>query len=107
VLSEKIDAMKDELVAAIQEAVRIKSVGGEPSEGAPYGEGPRKCLDWTLAFAEQMGFRTKNVDNVAGWAEMGEGDEMVALLGRWTPGAVSLKTAWSGAGVSWTTRGLS
>ncbi len=64
-LSEKIDAMKDELVAAIQEAVRIKSVGGEPSEGAPYGEGPRKCLDWTLAFAEQMGFRTKNVDNVA------------------------------------------
>ncbi|MDD3516242.1 MAG: peptidase M20, partial [Synergistaceae bacterium] len=67
-LSEKIDAMKDELVAAIQDVVRIPSVGGEPAEGAPYGEGPRKCLDWTLAFAEKMGFRTKNVDNVAGWA---------------------------------------
>ncbi|HRX25858.1 MAG TPA: peptidase M20, partial [Aminivibrio sp.] len=80
-LSEKIDAMKDELVAAIQDVVRIPSVGGEPAEGAPYGEGPRKCLDWTLAFAEKMGFRTKNVDNVAGWAEMGEGDEMVAVLG--------------------------
>jgi dipeptidase, putative len=80
-LEKTLDSMKDELVAAIQEVVRIKSVGGEPAEGAPYGEGPRKCLDWTLAFAEQMGFRTKNVDNVAGWAEMGEGDEMVALLG--------------------------
>ncbi len=80
-LEKTLDSMKDELVAAIQEVVRIKSVGGEPAEGAPYGEGPRKCLDWTLAFAEQMGFRTKNVDNVAGWAEMGEGDEMVAVLG--------------------------
>ena len=28
-----------------------------------------------------MGFRTKNVDNYMGWAEIGEGDEMVAILG--------------------------
>ena len=80
-LEKTLDAMKDDLTAAIQQVVRIPSVGGEPAEGAPYGEGPRKCLDWTLAFAEKMGFRTKNVDNVAGWAEMGEGDEMVAVLG--------------------------
>ena len=80
-LSQKIDAMKDELIAALQESVRIPSVGGDPEEGAPFGAGPRKSLDWTLAFAETMGFRTKNVENVAGWAEMGEGDEMVAVLG--------------------------
>lgn len=73
--------MKDDLVEAIRESLRIKSVGGDPAEGAPYGEGPRKALDWTLDFAKRMGFRTKNVDNVAGWAEMGEGDEMVAVLG--------------------------
>lgn len=73
--------MKDDLVSAIQEIVRIPSVGGEPDDGAPFGEGPRKALDWTLALAGRMGFRTKNVDNMAGWAEMGEGDEMVALLG--------------------------
>ncbi len=80
-LSQKIDAMKDELIAALQESIRIPSVGGDPEEGAPFGSGPRKSLDWTLAFAEKMGFRTKNVENVAGWAEMGEGDEMVAVLG--------------------------
>ena len=73
--------MKDDLVAAIRESLRIPSVGGDPAEGAPYGEGPRKALDWTLALAKKMGFRTKNVDNVAGWAELGEGDEMVAVLG--------------------------
>ncbi len=80
-LAEKICGMKDELVAAIRESLRVPSVGGEPAEGAPYGEGPRKALDWTLDFAARMGFRTKNVDNVAGWAEMGTGDEMVAVLG--------------------------
>lgn len=80
-LSHKIDTLKDELIAALQESVRIPSVGGDPEEGAPFGPGPRKSLDWTLAFAEKMGFRTKNVENVAGWAEMGEGVEMVAVLG--------------------------
>ncbi|MGI6783634.1 MAG: dipeptidase PepV [Aminivibrio sp.] len=80
-LAEKIEGMKDELVAAIRESLKIPSVGGDPAEGAPYGEGPRKALDWTLDFAARMGFRTKNVDNVAGWAEMGSGDEMVAVLG--------------------------
>jgi len=80
-LSSKIDSMKNDIVAAIQGCLRIPSVGGDPVEGAPYGAGPRRSLDWTLAFAEKMGFRTKNVDNVAGWAEMGEGPEMVAVLG--------------------------
>lgn len=80
-LAEKVNGIKDDLVAAIQESLRIRSVGEDPAEGAPYGEGPRKALDWTLNFAARMGFRTKNVDNVAGWAEMGAGDEMVAVLG--------------------------
>ncbi len=80
-LSSKIDSMKNDIVAAIQGCLRIPSVGGDPVEGAPYGAGPRRSLDWTLAFAEKMGFRTKNVNNVAGWAEMGEGPEMVAVLG--------------------------
>mgnify|MGYP002683094214 FL=1 len=80
-LSSKIDSMKNDIVTAIQGCLRIPSVGGDPVEGAPYGAGPRRSLDWTLAFAEKMGFRTKNVDNVAGWAEMGEGPEMVAVLG--------------------------
>ena len=80
-LSHNIDSMKDDLVAALQESLRIPSVGGEPEEGAPFGAGPRRSLDWTLDFARKMGFRTKNVDDVAGWAELGEGDEMVAILG--------------------------
>ncbi len=80
-LSHNIDSMKDDLVAALQESLRIPSVGGEPEEGAPFGAGPRRSLDWTLGFAGKMGFRTKNVDDVAGWAELGEGDEMVAILG--------------------------
>ena len=76
-----VDALKDEIVGAVCECVRIPSVAGEPGPDAPFGPGPKKALDWTLDLAKRMGFRTGCVDNMAGWAEMGDGKEMVAVLG--------------------------
>ena len=76
-----VDALKDEIVGAVCECVRIPSVAGEPGPDAPFGPGPKKVLDWTLDLAKRMGFRTGCVDNMAGWAEMGDGKEMVAVLG--------------------------
>lgn len=72
---------QDEIIKGIQESVRIDSVRGEALPDAPFGEGPKKALEHALALAESMGFKTKNVDNYAGWAEYGEGDEMIAVLG--------------------------
>lgn len=80
-LLEKLEEIREEMIAGIQESVRIDSTGGEPEEGAPYGPGPKKALDWTLELGESLGFRTGNVDNKAGYVEFGEGDEMVAVLG--------------------------
>ena len=76
-----IKERQDEIIKGIQENVRIDSVKGEPLPDAPFGEGPKKALEHALALAQSMGFRTKNVDNYAGWAEYGEGDEMIAVLG--------------------------
>ncbi len=80
-IKELIKERQDEIIKGIQESVRIDSVRGEAKEDAPFGEGPKKALEHALNLAESMGFKTKNVDNYAGWAEYGEGEEMIAVLG--------------------------
>lgn len=76
-----IKERQDEIIKGIQDSVRIDSVRGESLADAPFGDGPKKALEHALALAESMGFKTKNVDNYAGWAEYGEGEEMIAVLG--------------------------
>lgn len=58
----------------------IPSVNGPAEDDAPFGIEPKRALDHFLAMGERMGFRVQNVDNVAGYVEMGEGDEMVACV---------------------------
>ncbi len=52
----------------------------DPSPEYPYGTGPAKALQYMLDLCESYGFRVKNCDNRIGWAEIGEGDEMVGIL---------------------------
>ncbi|BDZ30575.1 dipeptidase PepV [Lactiplantibacillus sp. WILCCON 0030] len=47
---------------------------------APLGPGPKQALTTFLAIAERDGFKTKNIDNLVGYAEYGEGDETLAVL---------------------------
>ncbi|WP_416198844.1 MAG: dipeptidase PepV [Sporanaerobacter sp.] len=68
------------IVSSTQEIIKIKSVEGEPKEGMPFGEGPYRALEYALNLAEDMGFRTKNIDGYAGYAEFGEGEETVGVL---------------------------
>lgn len=80
-VSELLRERQDEVIKGIQESVRIESVRGIATEEAPFGEGPKRALEHVLALGESMGFRTKNIDNYAGWVEYGEGEEMIAVLG--------------------------
>ena len=80
-LNEAVLARKDQMIACLQENLRIPSVEGTPAEGAPYGVEVRRSLDHALAAAEALGFRTVNVDGHMGWCEFGESEEMVAVLG--------------------------
>ena len=36
-LLKEIDQLKDQMIHDIQEVVKVKSVAGQPKEGAPYG----------------------------------------------------------------------
>ncbi len=72
---------RDDMIGQLSELVRINSVQGEPLPDAPFGEGPRDALRSALAIMEREGFRTVNLDNYAGYAEMGEGKELIGIIG--------------------------
>ena len=80
-LNEKILELQDEMIASIQQNMRIESVKGEPCENAPYGPGPKAALTDLLELGEKLGFKTGHADNRVGWMEYGDGEEMVGILG--------------------------
>ncbi|HZK84984.1 MAG TPA: dipeptidase PepV [Desulfosporosinus sp.] len=81
-LDQQIDLMKEDLIAAIQACIQIKSVKDveHAAPGAPFGPGIQEALEWTLSLGEKFGFTVKNVDGYAGHIEMGSGD-LLGILG--------------------------
>ena len=80
-IKEEIHALSDEMLEKLERLVVIPSVEGEPLEGKPFGEAPAKALEEGLRIADELGFKTVNLDNDCGYAEMGEGDEIVGIAG--------------------------
>ena len=52
-----------------------------PLEGRPYGAEVAEALKHALETAQKLGFKTVNLDGYIGYAEYGEGEEYVAVLG--------------------------
>lgn len=75
-----IEGYKEDIVKSTQELIRIKSVEDTPKEEMPFGEGPYKALEYTMDLAKDMGFKTRNFDNYAAHADLGEGEETVGVL---------------------------
>lgn len=75
--------IKDEMIQDIQTLCRIDSVLDEQiaSEKAPFGKGCREALDCMLSFAKRDGFQAKDVDGYAGHIDIGEGDDIIGVLG--------------------------
>ena len=80
-LSIKINDMREEIIKSTQEILKIKSIEDEGKPGAPFGEGVSKALEYALKLSESMGFKTRNLDGYIGYAEYGEGEEYVGVLG--------------------------
>lgn len=80
-INEIVDSIKDSLVDDVRQIVSIKSTRDKPLKGMPFGEGVGKALDKALEISARLGFRTVNVDGYMGYAEYGEGSEIVGVLG--------------------------
>ena len=72
-----------EMVESIKAAVRINSVMDEDTatESMPFGKGVDESLRKTLEIAESLGFKTVYKDGYYGYAEIGEGEELIGILG--------------------------
>ena len=69
----------EEILKCISEIVKINSEEGAPAEGAPFGEGAKRALEYFLNLAAGFGFETRNIDGYAGEAAFGEGEEFAVL----------------------------
>ena len=75
ILNYKVD-----IIDKLSELVSFKSVQCERKAGIPFGEENAKCLNRALDMAKDYGFYTKNLDNYCGYAEIGSGEEIIAIV---------------------------
>lgn len=79
---EIVKENEKELIENVQKLLRIDSTLEEnlSNKSAPFGEGIKKSLDYVLDLGKSFGFNVKNIDNVAGHIEFGEGKELIGIL---------------------------
>ena len=72
---------REELLSALTRLVAVKSVKGEPAEGAPYGPGPRAALDEGLRLCAELGFTVRDYDHRVGLADLNDKPTGLHILG--------------------------
>ena len=81
-LDHHLEAQQTPLKQAVVELVRIPSACDEGAEGFPFGPDVDRALRKALEIASGLGFRTYyNEDGYYGYAETGEGQEILGILG--------------------------
>lgn len=73
---------KQNIIGSICDLITFPSVSVEEIDSPfPFGKDCSDCLKHFLHLASSLGFRTKNVDDYCGWAEFGEGEELIGIVG--------------------------
>ena len=71
----------NEMLKTLNTLCGFRSVTQRTDDPAyPYGEETNKALKFMLETCEGFGFRTVNLDNQLGYAEIGEGEELFGIL---------------------------
>lgn len=69
------------LINCVSESIRIPSLCSPSVDGFPYGLEIARAAEHAMAEAKKLGFRVTNLDGSVAWAEYGNGDETVAVMG--------------------------
>lgn len=82
--NEKLDAalraLEPDMIETLQRWIRVPSVRAEAQEGAPFGADVRRALDTALADVRRLGMNPRDIDGYCMDAEIGEGEETIAVL---------------------------
>lgn len=80
--TEEVMKRKDQFLQDLKGLIQIKSVLDEvnATSEAPLGQGVKDALVYLLNLGKEAGFEIKNLDNLAGHIEYGEGNELIGVL---------------------------
>ncbi len=71
----------EEMIEDLRGLCRFASVTERTSDpAAPYGKEVAGAMNYVLDLCQRWGFRVKNCDHQIGYAEIGQGDEMIGVL---------------------------
>jgi succinyl-diaminopimelate desuccinylase len=79
---KEVEKRKENLIKDTQKLLHIKSILDEENatEEAPLGEGVKEALQFMLDLGSNDGFESKNVGNLAGHLEFGQGNDLLGIL---------------------------
>ncbi len=81
-IEKYIEEHKQEIIKKVQELIQIPSViSNSTNPQYPFGKPIGDALAYMLNLGNQLGFRTKNIDNYCGYIEFGEGNDLVGIIG--------------------------
>jgi len=81
-LKKYIDINKRNIINSVCDLITFPSVSTENSNSNfPFGKACSDALNYFLKLSNSLGFRTKNLDGYCGYAEFGEGDEIIGIVG--------------------------
>ena len=80
-LDAALAALEQDMIDTLARWIRVPSVRAERSaQNAPFGEQVRRALDTAMADVARLGMSPRDVDGYCCDAEIGEGEETVAVL---------------------------
>lgn len=81
-INKYIDDHKTEIIQKTQELIQIPSVLCPSTNPLhPFGESVNNALEYMLSLGKSLGFRTKNIDGYCGYIEVGEGKDLIGIIG--------------------------
>jgi succinyl-diaminopimelate desuccinylase len=76
-----IERNKEKLIDITRRVLMIRSVEGKCEEGAPFGRGVKEALLKALDIGNELNFKVVNLNDLVGYVEYGEGDDIISVLG--------------------------
>lgn len=80
-LKNLIEQNKENFYRDLDKVISIESVKGVAEPNAPFGKGPKKALEQAIKIASDYGFKTSIVNDAVGYAQFGEGEDYVGIIG--------------------------
>ena len=81
ILNTYIDKIKEEIIHSTCKIINIPSVLDSNSTTTPFGKDTVRALEYILNLGKSFGFRTKNIDNMCGYIEFGQGEKLLGIIG--------------------------